>query len=143
MAIKSLNITTVTPYKSKYDPDRANENATVFLLGTLDSRTSGRIKDLATRFVVDPHAADEEVETSIQAAEVNFQTVQYGLRGWEHFRDGEGNDIPFKTVSRRHGGASYPIVDPELMKLIPAAVIEELAIEISKANELSEVAAKK
>jgi hypothetical protein len=67
---------------------------------------------------------------------VSFLFVQYGLRGWSNFKDDKGVDIPFKPVKRTHGSKSYTVADPELVKLIPAVVITELASEIRKANEL-------
>lgn len=142
MAIIGLKLESTRTYESKFDPAIGTPEATRFEIGTLDARIFGRIKDQATRFVVDPQAPDEEVETAIQASEVNFQTVQYGLRGWSNLRDEAGNDIPFKTVRRTHGGHHYTVVDPEVLKLIPHAVIEELAGEIAKGNTVSEAQAK-
>jgi hypothetical protein len=137
MAIKALKLDAVHKYESVYDEDRGTDQATVWLIGTLDSRTAGRIKDQTTRFVVDANAPDEEVETAINTSEVNYQRVQYGLKGFERFRDEAGNDIAFETVSRRHGGQSYKIVADTVMQKIPQALIDELAGEIIKGNELS------
>lgn len=142
MAIHGLRLDTTRPYESKYDPDRGTDKATVFTLGTLDSRTFGRIKDQATQFVVDPNAPNDEVRTSVNASEVNYQTVQYGLKGVKNLLDDDGNEIAFKTVKRRHGSIPYDIVHESVMNKIPQAVIEELAFEIARGNELDEVAAK-
>lgn len=142
MAIKALQLDTVRDYESVLDDARGTPEATVWKIGTLDSRTSGRIKDSFTRFIVDPNAPDEEVSTSLSQSDVNYQRVQYGLKGFERFRDAKGNDIKFQTVSRRHGGKSYDIVADSVMALIPEAIIAELAFEIAKDNELTKEAAK-
>lgn len=138
MAIIGLKLDAERNYESNLDSAKGTKEATVFQIGTLDSRIFGRIKDQATRFVVDPNAPNDEVETAVNASEVNFQTVQYGLRGWKNLRDDAGNDIPYKTVKRTHGGQSYRVCDPEQLKLVPQAVIEELAHEIARSNEVSE-----
>jgi hypothetical protein len=142
MAIKALNLSAVRVYESRYDPDRGTKDASRFTIGALDSRTSGRIRDQATRFVVDPNAADEEVETVINTSEVNYQRVQYGLKGFENFRDDQDNDIEFRTQIKRHGSVPYTIVSDATMKLIPDALITELADEIVRGNELTATEAK-
>lgn len=143
MAIRALSLASVRHYQSKYDEARGTDDATVFDLGTLDSRIVSRIRDNATKFVVDQHAPDEEVETSIQQYGSAYETVQYGLRGVSKLLDADGNEVAFVTKSRRHGGVSYPIVSDEVMAVIPADVIKELADEILKGNVLEEAAAKK
>ncbi|QSY98655.1 hypothetical protein J2J97_31795 (plasmid) [Rhizobium bangladeshense] len=137
MAIKALKLGSTRKYESVYDEDRGTEHATVWIIGTLDSRTAGRIKDQATRFVVDANAPDEEVATVISTSEVNYQRVQYGLKGFERFQDEDGNDVAYQTVSKRHGGQSYQIVSDSVMQKIPQDIIAELAAEIAKGNELT------
>jgi hypothetical protein len=139
MAIKGLSLSSIRVYESKLDPAKGTPEATKWQLGTLDSRVMGMIKDMATSFTVNPAAPTDEVETSINRNEVNFQLVSYGLRGWSGFVDDKGNDLPFKKLTRRHGGSTYDVVDPDSIKLIPQAIIEELANEIGKDNEVSEV----
>jgi hypothetical protein len=142
MAIKALQLDTTRTHVSIFDDAKGTEDETKWLLGTLDSRTSGRIKDSATRFIVDPNSPDEEVSTSVSQSDVNYQRVQYGLKGFENFKDAKGNDVAFKTRTKRHGTQSYEIVDDSVMAIIPDAILAELAFEISKDNELTKEAAK-
>lgn len=142
MSIKALKLDTVRRYESIYDGDRGTEDATIWLIGALDSRTSGRIRDAATKFTVDPNATADEVTTSINTSEVNFQRVQYGLKGFENFKDPDGNDVKFETRVVRKGNVSYTVVSEDVMALIPDAIISELADEIIKSNELTPAQAK-
>lgn len=137
MALTSLSLEKTRPYQSKLDPEYGTDEATTFSLGTLDSRISGKIKDLATTINVDPTQLDDEVETSINQNEVFFQTVSYGLKGIKNFLDEKGDEVKFRTLTRRHSGQIYQVVDPDVLKLIPQAVIVELALEIQKDNEVS------
>lgn len=139
MAVKSLSLGSTRKYELKSDPDKGTPDATRFIIGTLDSRVVGKIMDAATSFFVDQKQLDDEIETSVNNSEKNFQACMYGLKGWENFKDEKNNDIPFKTVKRRHGGASYDAVDPEILKTIPQAFINELANEILKDNVVGEV----
>jgi hypothetical protein len=138
MAIRALNIEASRKVQSKLDPDYGKDEASTFEVGTLDSRISGMLRDKATTVSVNPSALEEEVDTSINMSEVNFLTCMYGIRGWKNVKDRQGNELAFKTLSRMHGGKSYRVVDAELLKLIPQAVIEELAAEIKKDNEVTE-----
>jgi len=142
MAIVGLSLAATRPFQSRLDSARGTPEATTFRLGTLDSRILGKIKDMATTINVDPTQPDDEVSTSINGNEVNFQTVAYGLKGWENFKDAKGNDIAFQTLTRRHSGQVYEVVDPEVLKLVPQAVLAELAYEITRDNEVSETEGK-
>jgi hypothetical protein len=140
--ITGIKLDATRKYVSKLDPSKGTKDETVFEIGTLDSRIMGRIMDKATTITVDPARPEDEVSTQVNSSEAAFETVMYGLRGWSNFQDGDGNDIEFKTVKRNHGGASYKVADEALIKLLPRAVIIELAEEIRKDNELTETETK-
>jgi hypothetical protein len=142
MAIKGLSLSDTRDYQSELDDARGTPEATTFKIGTLDSRVFGMIRDKATSISVDPNNPNGDVQTSINMNEVNFATVQYGLKGWSNFRDDRGNDIAFKTIKRSHGGASYDVVDPDLLKQVPSVVISELAEQIRADNEVPVAEAK-
>lgn len=138
MPIIGITLDATREYESVYDPAKGTDEATKFEIGTLDSRIFGQLRDKAMVIQSDPTDPEGEAETQLKGNEVSFLFVQYGLRGWENFKDAKGNDIAFKTVKRTHGQHSYACVDPELIKLIPGVVITELAGEIRKANDLEE-----
>lgn len=142
MPIVGIALAATREFESKYDSAKGKPEATRFTLGTLDSRVYGMLKDKATSLSVDATSQATDVTTNINANEVGFLTVCFGLKGWENFNDAEGKPIKFKTIPRSLGGSSYKIADPALVGLIPEAVIGELADEIRKDNELSEADAK-
>ena len=137
MSIKGLSLHSVRQYQSIYDDARGTDDATSFDIGTLDSRVFGMIRDKATSISLAPTIPTGAVPTAIYMNEVAFATVQYGLKGWRNFRDDAGNDIAFKTVKRSHGGQSYDVVDPEVLKRIPNVIINELAEQIRGDNEVT------
>jgi hypothetical protein len=137
MPIIGLTLDATKEYVSTLDSAKGTEEATVFVLGTLDSRVFGMLRDKGTTIHVDPNSPNDDVATSINMNEVAFQTVQYGLRGWRNLKDGKGEDIKFKTVKRNHGGQSYAVADPDVIKRLPQAIISELSEEIRRENELS------
>jgi len=140
MPIIGLDLTAKRTLESRYDTAKGTPEATKFEIGTLDSRVHGYIKDMATTFTVDPTpgAAQEEVQTSMEQSLVNFTACQFGLRGWSNLKDAEGNDLPFKTRSKALGGKSYQVVSDEVLRQVPGAVLSELAVEILKANDLTD-----
>lgn len=142
MALIGITLDTTREYVSDLDPAKGSDEATVFVLGTLDSRIFGMIRDKATTMSVDPTDPNGEVNTTINVNEVAFTTAMYGLKGWKNFRDGKGNDIKFATIKRTHGNQSYTVVDPEVLKRLPSVVIMELAEQIKTDNDVSEDAAK-
>lgn len=138
MPITGISLAAERTYESKYDEAKGTKDATKFVLGTLDSRISGRLKDAATSMQIDPTKTEQDsVTTTINSNEVAFNTVVYGLRGWENFLV-DGKPVDFKSVKRTHGQHSYRVADPELVRMLPDSVIIELAEEIRKDNDLDE-----
>lgn len=139
MTIKALNLGKTWDFQSKSDPDRGTPEATTFHLQSLDSRVMGKLRDNTTKFLVDPSNPDEVAETTVNAENLNFESVQFGCTGWDNFpHPTTGEMVEAKTVPRRLGGKSYQIIDPEVLCLVPLSVIGEMAEDIRKANELSE-----
>ena len=142
MPIVGIELSAIRTIESKFDPDRGTPEASKFEIGTLDARVHGRIMDKAMTMNMDPTNPGGEQATSINAQEMFFQTAQYGLRGWRNVMNSKGQPLLFKTVKSRLGGVNYDIVDPEILKQIPQAVIQEIAEEIIKDNNLSETEGK-
>lgn len=143
MAIKGLTLDTTRDFVSDYDDAKGTPDETVFVIGALDSRIFGILRDRATSISVDPSRPDDTIETNINANEVAFQTVQYGLKGWRNFKDEKGSDIVYKSTKKHHGsGRAYDVVDPDLVSQLPAEVISELAEAIRDFNEVTEEEAK-
>lgn len=137
MAIIGLSLDATRVHELSRDPAKGTPEATRFTLGTIDSRVYGKIRDKGTAFKMDPTQLDDEVETTINQEEVNFELCQFGITHWENFQDKEGGDIPFKTIKRNMKGKSYVIVDPDVLCRLPRIDLAELAGEIGKENDLS------
>jgi hypothetical protein len=148
MTIKTLNLTRQWDYASVYDDARDEEGkvtaeATVFTLKQLDSRVVGQLRDSATSFVqADPTRIDSRPVTTINTHEANFKRVQFGCIGWRNMHDDAGNDIEFKTVKRSIGNSLYDVVDPDVLRLVPGEVIDELAIQIHQGQIVTKDEAK-
>ncbi len=142
MAIKALTLDNEWEFQSEHDPMKGKAGATVFMLGALDSRIFGKIRDMATRVHVDPNRPDDEVESSIAQSEVWWHACLFGIRGWKNFKDGSG-DVKFKTTIRNVSGKSYTVVDEEILRLLPGEIVTEIAQEVMKGNTLEEEDAKK
>lgn len=139
MAIQTLNLDAEWDFKSKFDPDRDGENATVFTLGTLSNRLLSYLQDKATTF---KGTSEENVEASIMNASLAIEVVRYGLRGVKNLQDSEGAPVEFETQRQNVHGMDVKAVKPAIVNVIPKAVIMELAEELQKRNELSEKQAK-
>jgi len=142
MPIVGITLDAERTYESRHDSDRGKDTATKWRIGTLDSRIFGMIRDRSTTMDVDTANPDGMVSTNINANEVAYETVQFGLRGWTNFLDGGGNEIVYRTIKMNRGGKSYNVVDPAVMSRIPQAIIMELAEEIRRDNEIAEVEGK-
>lgn len=140
MAIIGLNLAATIKVTSLYDTAEADEK-TIFELGTLDSRVAGIIRDKATSVTVNQAAPDDEVESTVNVNAVYFEACVFGLKGFERFRDKDGNDIEARYHKRFIGGVSYKVMDPAIVGLIPSVVIAELGQKILSGNELSEAQA--
>jgi hypothetical protein len=138
MAIIGMNLAKEKKFVFSGDPAKGSKDETAFLYGTLDSRILGILQDKATSVKVNPSAPDEDVDTQINSKAFQFEVCQFGCKGWDNFKDHEGNDIKFKTIKLNRGGKSYTVVDPDVLAQVPGIVLEEFAFKIMAANELSE-----
>jgi hypothetical protein len=136
MAIIGLSLEATKDYTSLLDPARNTPDATIWVLGTLDSRIMGKIRDKATTMGIDPMKPDEVTQT-VNLREMDFETVIYGLKGVKNFNDAKGNAIKFNTRNRNHGGMNYEVADPAFVKLVPSDIISELAEQIRAMNSLT------
>lgn len=135
MAIQTLNLDAEWDFKSKYDPDKDGENATVFTLGTLSNRLLSYLQDKATTF----KGTDEtNVEASIMNSSLAIEVVRYGLRGTKNLQDSEGKPVEFETQRQNVHGMDVRAVKSAIINVIPKAVIAELAEALQERNELSE-----
>jgi hypothetical protein len=145
MAIVGLNLAATEDYSSRYDSDaKAGPgqvvNPTVFRLGTLDSFVFAHIRDKLTVYETSP-LPGAKGNVRVSANEMAIETVRYGLRGWRNLKDGQGNDIPFRTVKQYLFGREYDAVADECLMVLPLQLVLELSERLKMLNELSEAEA--
>lgn len=133
MAITALDLTKqkeVTFPKDKVDP-------TVWVIGTLDGRVDGMISDRHLKVAVNKADPDGDADVKLASNALAFERVQFGLKGWRNYKDGEGNDISRETVKTVLGSTSYDVVSPEQVAAIPADVRQWLSEQIAAMNALT------
>jgi hypothetical protein len=138
MKIRAINLTKTVKHQLSFDEDAGTDKATTWVLGALDSRVFAAIKDRATGIPMSALSGGSEGTATLNLNQTNFDVVLYGLKGWENFRYDDDRQVEYKTSTANLGGKTYVVVDPELVKMLPPEVIDELANAIMEINTVSE-----
>lgn len=139
MSIFGLDLDTTQEHELSFDPGKGTPDAVKWTLGTLDSRVMGRIRDESTTLNI--NRGEEIMLTTVNMNEMNFRTCMFGIKGWRNFTDRKGAPIAYATVTISLGGVPYTIVDPTVLKRVPAEALQEMGEIIRNGNKLDEVAA--
>jgi hypothetical protein len=124
---------------SKYDQGEDETKKTGFVLGALDVMVRSTIADNATTWV----QGESGMQMVNKTAGRNYELVRFGLRDVTNFPDEKGNELKISFVDRVLGGSPYKVVSDDFLKLIPGAVITELADELISKNSASDTLRKK
>ena len=139
MTLIALDPAATREYTLRADKD----DPTVFILGTVDPYLRAAIDDGTTSFSISRGGeADEPADMVISVRRKNLELVKFGVKGWRNFKSrasGELDDVDFESQS-------YPVpklgprsgMSERCLKMLASAWIDELAIEISRDNRLSE-----
>jgi hypothetical protein len=141
MAIKALTLSSVKVIESDSDPARGSADATRFTIGAIDAFVSAYVVDRTLTFT--ENDAGGIALAQVKMSEANLEAVRFGLRGWENFKDGHGNDVPFTTADRIVMGKKYVTVADEGLALLSQDLVRELAAAIRTINEVTHDVAKK
>lgn len=137
MAIFGLDLTTTKDFYSRHDTAEKKGDKTCFKIRPLDSRVYGMIRDRAFQFKL-ANKEGESAEGSHRRYDVNFQAVAHGIEDIVNFTLPGGEAIEIKRRTAMVGNKKYEVLHDDVMRLIPGAIIDELAQEIMAANELDE-----
>ena len=153
MPITCLNTQATKEYVSHFDPlyrkdDAPDPKATVFSLRALDSYMEANIQSMSVSYkttvpagvdisTLTPDERNALTKRSTDIPGMCLEGVRLCLKGWKNFKDQAGNDIPFKTVQENIKGRVYDVIDPDLMKLIPQHIIQELYLQINMLSVFS------
>ena len=132
--VKAVDIDAVRNYVCKEDRALPEEEQTVFKIGVLNSLTMAEISKMDVEF--DPGSKEQKVRANIAGRDLDY--VRYGLKGWENFKNAQGDEIKaiFNTISK--GGRSAQVLHDNCLEQIPPRIIRELSLVILKENNLSE-----
>jgi len=133
----ALDLSAVKEFVSLYD---SGDDKTVFKIGVLDSITRAKIEDKQTEFVLNRVSTSGHADMRINRRQRNIEIVKHGLRGWDKFKDAQGNEVAFTSVSEPGPASSMKsVVSDASLRLIPGEIIDELADEIVKMNTFTKV----
>ena len=136
MSIQALDLASERKYISKSDKGK---EPTVWYIGVLDTRIRKKIEDVGLEYEFDPNAPESaKAKSSLNIGKSELDLVAFGLKGFDNFLLPSGKKVQFKTDKRIEGNKQYHVLAEEIISIIPANIITELANEIKKVNVVSE-----
>lgn len=132
MAYKAIHPNETFEYISPNDPDK--DNPTAWILGTLDSYTLSKLRDI----IVTSSMQNKEQTNPLRLGTFMREIVKFGLKGWKNFLDSEGKEIEYHQDVINSWGRSYQVVSEKLLDLISQDVLAELSDAIYKGNQLTQ-----
>lgn len=119
-----------TPEACRDDP----EPRTQFELGALTRREREQIADA----VASVDGVGSTPAVSFRAGTTQGLYLRFGLRGWRHFTDRDGNPVEFRTNNR---GGKRAVPTDDTLDRIPHELAEELAAAIERGSKLDDTTA--
>jgi len=123
--ITGISLSDTQDYISKYDKD---EPKTVFKIGVLVTDVFTTVSKMAS-------SKDQSIDALTEA-------VRFGVKGFDGFKDKQGNKINFDTANRNVNGVDYQVLTNRIINMIPVDVVIELGGEILRITKLSEAEVK-
>jgi len=138
MARKIINLNSFEKFTL---PDDKEEPRTVWTLGPIDAQLMGSIDDGMLGYKVEkgePQQQASEQWISLWMNRRYVEIVRFGLKGWAHFLNDEGEEVPCLTQEYAvdHVGLRTGVQD-QLLKVIRLEDIVVLAQRILDLNKLS------
>lgn len=115
------------------------EDATKFTYRPLDVFLMSHIYDRAS---IMSQSSDGGTDLKTRINETNIDAVRYGLSGFSNFIGADGNEVPFKTVSRVINGREYQTVTDEIIAMFDVSSLAELAGKIKDASTIKKAVEK-
>lgn len=139
--LTGINSAETRPFVSKSDPDK--DNPTVFQIGVLDSFVISHIEKLTNNMSMNTGKKNADARLTYSEMERDILYVRHGLKDLKNFIDPQTQQpVVFETVSAPAGSKNVNIVSEKIIKMIPPAVITELAAAIRDDNAMSETESK-
>ena len=110
-------------------------NPTIWVLGALDSIT--KMEMFSILAPVEKTDKSEEYNPRINPLQFNIELVRFGLKGFKNFMFNK-DPVEFKTEKISRYGKTYQVVSDETLGKIPVKVLNVLADEILRIQEVTE-----
>jgi len=110
-------------------------NPTVWIIGSIDSMMAAKIASESGQIEMVDGKPTFVVNEDI--ANNDFKLVRYGLKGFKNFSI-DGKEVEFKFSKEKMMDHDIDVAHEDIIKMIPLFAIHELAMEIWKANQVSE-----
>lgn len=130
----AANLNQTTTYVLEEDRDAKGDQlpgATTFILRTLSADQRAIVEDKLTQGAAGADGGD--VAVNVRTAAQNVEAVRFGIAGWDHMTDHEGNLVEPKFRAK---GRTQALHDESLDLLIYHHA--ELAAEVKRFNRLTE-----
>lgn len=135
--LTGINIHETRKYVSKRDPDK--DNPTIFHVGVLDPFLRSWIEDKCTSIEFSSGGGDDPAKGNVLAKKRNILLVKYGVRDIENFLDPQTKAPVKVTIGNTSiSGKGYPALPDQVISLIGTPIIDELAEEVLKEQDLGE-----
>ena len=79
-----------------------------------------------------------KIADSTKSLDGMIEVVRFGLKGFDNFKDKDGNDVKFITQAKDVHSITHHIVSDNLINLIPIDIIIELGGKILEITKLTE-----
>ncbi len=132
---KAINLTKTTEYTSYLDPNKDTDDAVVFTLGAVDTRTMSSIID---KNIENKTTKEGEMIFKPNQMTTSYLLVRFGLKGLKNWKNYDDSVIEFKTETVNMFGRTYKLVSEDIISAFPSELITELAGEIYNLNNLTD-----
>lgn len=113
---------TCKDYTEEYSLKNDKENPTVFILGMIPSTCMIGLSN---------------IENTEKLNEYIIAIARLGIKGWKNLRDKSGNELEYKSDKSFVLGYQKECLTEDLINILPIRVINELASQIIKLNDLT------
>jgi len=119
--ITGIDTSASQEFISKYD---TGEPKTIWRIGVLTARAFAYVSS--------------EMSDPAKSINAMIEIVRFALRGFDNFKDKDGNDVKFTTKNKDVYSQSFAVVSDSIISVIPTDVIIELGGKILEITKLPE-----
>lgn len=118
-------------YVLKLDRDKPEDERTRFKLRSLTAAEQAKVEDQSA-------SLSGENEIRVRSGSTVLEALKMALVGWEGFKDQQGNDVPFRSTTRKVNGVDVVQGDVANLDWLAPEWRRELAEAITARGRLTE-----